>query len=124
LCPGSAWISGVFVRCSATIEKLSGSEPARLSPKAAKLLTRRDQPLAFSLASLWEVAIKTSLDRPGFSVDPALLHKALLHEGFQEFPHPTAARGSGRQAAVDSQRPVRPLAGGASGRREDQPVDR
>jgi PIN domain nuclease of toxin-antitoxin system len=86
LCPGSAWISGVFVRCSATIEKLSGSEPARLSPKAAKLLTRRDQPLAFSLASLWEVAIKTSLDRPGFSVDPALLHKALLHEGFQELP--------------------------------------
>lgn len=61
-------------------------DPARLSPKARRLLTRRDQPLAFSLASLWEVAIKTSLGRPGFSVDPALLHKSLLQEGFLELP--------------------------------------
>jgi len=59
-------------------------EPKRLSPKAAKLLMSREVPLAFSLATLWEVAIKTSLGRPGFSVDPALLHRALLDEGFVE----------------------------------------
>ena len=59
-------------------------EPQRLSPKAAKALASRDVPLAFSLATLWEVAIKTSLGRPGFSVDPALLHRALLDEGFVE----------------------------------------
>lgn len=61
-------------------------EPARLSPKATKALQSRDIPLAFSLASLWEVAIKTSLGRPDFSVDPGLLHRSLLTEGFVEMP--------------------------------------
>ena len=61
-------------------------EPARLSAKAAKLLQSRDSPLHFSLASLWEVAIKTSLGRPGFSVDPGLLHHTLLSEGLLELP--------------------------------------
>jgi len=61
-------------------------EPGRLSAKATKALQSRDEPLAFSLASLWEVAIKTSLGRPGFAVDTALLHRALLAEGFVELP--------------------------------------
>ena len=61
-------------------------EPAKLSAKASKLLRSRDAPLAFSLATLWEVAIKTSLGRPGFSVDPLKLHHALLAEGFIELP--------------------------------------
>lgn len=30
------------------------------------------------------MAIKTLLGRPGFAVDPALLHRALLAEGFVE----------------------------------------
>jgi PIN domain nuclease of toxin-antitoxin system len=59
-------------------------EPERLSPKASKLLRSRESPLAFSLATLWEVAIKTSLGRPGFAVDPGRLHQALLAEGFTE----------------------------------------
>lgn len=59
-------------------------EPAKLSAKAVKTLRSRDIPLAFSLASLWELAIKTSLGRPDFSVDPGLLHRALLGEGFVE----------------------------------------
>jgi PIN domain nuclease of toxin-antitoxin system len=59
-------------------------EPERLSTKATKLLRSRATPLAFSLATLWEVAIKTSLGRPGFSVDPRQLHQALLTEGFVE----------------------------------------
>lgn len=61
-------------------------EPSRLSPKATKALRSRGIPLAFSLASLWEVAIKTSLGRPDFSVDPGLLHRSLLAEGFVEMP--------------------------------------
>ncbi len=61
-------------------------EPARLSSKATKTLQSRDVPLAFSLASLWEVAIKTSLGRPDFSVNPGLLHRALLNEGLVEVP--------------------------------------
>lgn len=59
-------------------------EPARLSGKATLALQSRDTPLAFSLASLWEVAIKSSLGRPDFSVDPGLLHRALLAEGLVE----------------------------------------
>jgi PIN domain nuclease of toxin-antitoxin system len=61
-------------------------DPGRLSDKAARRLRSRRQPLAFSLASLWEVAIKTSLGRPDFSVDAKLLHRALLDEGFVELP--------------------------------------
>lgn len=61
-------------------------EPARLSTKAVNLLQSRESPLAFSLATLWEVAIKTSLGRSDFSVDPGVLHRALLAEGFVELP--------------------------------------
>ena len=61
-------------------------EPQRLSTAAAKTLQSRETPLVFSLASLWEVAIKTSLGRPDFSVDPGLLHRALVAEGFAELP--------------------------------------
>ncbi|MFO1294579.1 MAG: type II toxin-antitoxin system VapC family toxin [Rubrivivax sp.] len=61
-------------------------DPTRLSPKAAGLLRLRATPLAFSLATIWEVAIKTSLGRPDFSVDPGLLHRALQDEGFVELP--------------------------------------
>ena len=61
-------------------------DPDRLSAKAARRLRSRQVPLAFSLASLWEVAIKTSLGRPDFAIDPKLLHRALLAEGFVELP--------------------------------------
>lgn len=61
-------------------------EPARLSTRAAKVLRSRETPLAFSLATLWEVAIKTSLGRADFAVDPGLLHRSLLSEGFVELP--------------------------------------
>jgi PIN domain nuclease of toxin-antitoxin system len=64
----------------------SAFEPHRLSPGAAKLLRSRDKPISFSLATIWEVAIKTSLQRPGFSVDPGHLRLALLAEGFNELP--------------------------------------
>jgi PIN domain nuclease of toxin-antitoxin system len=61
-------------------------QPERLSSKASKLLRVRESPLAFRLATIWEVAIKTSLGRPDFSVDPHQLHQALLAEGFVELP--------------------------------------
>lgn len=60
--------------------------PDRLSARARRQLEDPTAPLAFSLASIWEVAIKTSLSRPDFSVDPALLHRSLLSEGFAEVP--------------------------------------
>jgi PIN domain nuclease of toxin-antitoxin system len=56
----------------------------RLSLRAAKIIRSRDPTVFFSLASLWEVAIKASLNRPDFVVDPKQLHGALLDEGFAE----------------------------------------
>lgn len=61
-------------------------DPARLSTRAARLIRSRDNELAFSHATIWEVSIKTSLGRPGFNVDPAALHSAMLGHGFQEVP--------------------------------------
>ena len=38
----------------------------------------------YSVASLWELVIKQALGRPDFSVQPALLRRALLDGGWQE----------------------------------------
>ena len=59
-------------------------EPARLSAQAQQQLTDKGHAVAFSVASLWEVAIKTSLRRPGFEVDPQRLRAGLLSQGFTE----------------------------------------
>ncbi len=65
-------------------------QPERLSAKATKLLRSRESPLEFSLATMWEVAIKSSLGHPDFSVDPRQLHQALLAQGFVELAiHPS-----------------------------------
>ena len=42
--------------------------------------------LVFSAASLWEIAIKNSLGRPSFSVDPRLLRRNLLENDYRELP--------------------------------------
>lgn len=59
-------------------------EPDRLTPRARKLLENRNESIAFSLATIWEVAIKTSLKRADFAVDPCALHEGLLGAGFVE----------------------------------------
>ena len=38
----------------------------------------------FSLATLWEVAIKNGLGKPGFAADPRAIRKALLSQGYFE----------------------------------------
>ena len=42
--------------------------------------------LVFSAASLWEVAIKSSLGREDFRVEPRLLRRGLLGNGYVELP--------------------------------------
>ena len=42
--------------------------------------------LVFGAASLWEVAIKNGLGREEFSVDPRLLRRGLLENGYVELP--------------------------------------
>lgn len=64
----------------------SALAPERLPGAARRLIESRQQVVAFSDATLWEVAIKSSLGRPGFSVDAAALRKGLLSAGFDELP--------------------------------------
>jgi PIN domain nuclease of toxin-antitoxin system len=61
-------------------------DPPRLPEALREELADRRQPLLFSVVSLWEVAIKTSLNRPGFQVDALDLRQGLLREGFVEQP--------------------------------------
>ncbi len=57
--------------------------------------------LIFSTASLWEVVIKRSLGRDDFKVDPRLLRRGLLDNGYSELP-----LGSEHVVAIDSLPPL------------------
>lgn len=58
--------------------------PDRLSVRAVTLVASRDVDVAFSLATMWEVAIKTSIEKPGFNVDSTALRNGLLDQGFRQ----------------------------------------
>ena len=61
-------------------------EPSRLSDETRRLLTDETNAPIFSIASLWEIAIKTGLRRRSFDVDPARLRGGLLDNGYGELP--------------------------------------
>jgi PIN domain nuclease of toxin-antitoxin system len=50
------------------------------------MLEQEDNVPVFSVASLWEVAIKRSLGREDFRVDPRLLRRGLIDNGYEELP--------------------------------------
>jgi PIN domain nuclease of toxin-antitoxin system len=58
--------------------------PERLPATLGGNLSDRRLPLLYSVVSLWEVAIKTSLGKPGFLVDAAHLRDGLKQQGLQE----------------------------------------
>ena len=60
------------------------ADPQRLPAGFAESLSNPDQPIVFSVVSLWEVAIKASLGRPYFQVDALALRQGLLANGFSE----------------------------------------
>ena len=64
----------------------AAGQPERLSKTARKLLNDPQNELVFSAASLWEVAIKSSLGREDFRVEPRLLRRGLLDNGYVELP--------------------------------------
>lgn len=55
-----------------------------LSAKAVQLIDDPGNDLLFSAASIWEVAIKTSLGRPDFRLDPGVFRRELLESGYEE----------------------------------------
>jgi len=64
----------------------AATAPAKLSSDARKLLEDADNELFFSPASLWEITIKRGLGRPDFKLDPRVLRRGLLDNGYQELP--------------------------------------
>ena len=64
----------------------AAGEPQRLSARARKLLGDPRHELLFSAASLWEIAIKRTLGRDDFQVEPRLLRRGLLDNGYTELP--------------------------------------
>jgi PIN domain nuclease of toxin-antitoxin system len=64
----------------------AAGEPERLSSRARRLINDAQNELLFSAASLWEVAIKRGLGREDFKVDPRLLRRGLLDNGYNELP--------------------------------------
>lgn len=61
-------------------------QPERLSAAARKQLNNPKNELLFSAASLWEIAVKNSLGREDFRVEPRLLRRGLLDNGYAELP--------------------------------------
>jgi PIN domain nuclease of toxin-antitoxin system len=58
--------------------------PDKLSKKARKLIEDRDNEIAFSAVSIWEIAIKYALRRPDFNVDPHLVRRGCLDNAMTE----------------------------------------
>ena len=75
--------------------------PERLPSAVQALLEDEANIPIFSAASLWEVALKRGLGRDDFRVDPRLLRRGLLDNGYEELPI------SGQHAvAVDALPPI------------------
>ncbi len=64
----------------------AAGQPERLSPAARRLLNDPRHELLFSAASLWEIAIKRTLGREDFRVEPRILRRGLLDNGYVELP--------------------------------------
>lgn len=62
----------------------AAAQPDKLSPEAATLISSENNRLYFSAASLWEVVIKNGLGRTDFHVDPHLLRRGLVDNGYLE----------------------------------------
>ena len=64
----------------------AASEPMRLKLATRRLLEDPNHDLLFSAASIWEVSIKASLGRDDCDVDPRVLRRGLLDNGYTELP--------------------------------------
>ncbi len=58
----------------------------RVPPTARTLMADPENELLFSVASIWEVAIKRGLNRADFQVDARMLRRGLIDNGYNELP--------------------------------------
>ena len=92
--------------------------PDRLPADARTLIENPATELIYSVASLWEVAVKNELGRADFSVDPSLLRRGLLENGYTELAVTGSPCSGCAWAAADPQGFIRPPPGrtGSDGR--------
>ena len=64
----------------------AAGQPERLSTAARRVLNNPRNELLFSAASLWEITIKNTLGREDLRVEPRLLRRGLLDNGYVELP--------------------------------------
>ena len=62
----------------------AAGQPSRLTRETRELLENPQTDVVFSVASLWEIAIKNGLGREDFHVDARLLRRGLLENGYRE----------------------------------------
>ncbi|QDH17191.1 type II toxin-antitoxin system VapC family toxin [Swingsia samuiensis] len=62
----------------------AAGDPDRLSMRARSLMEDQNHDLMFSAASIWEVTIKVGLGRADFQIDPHLLRRGLIENGYEE----------------------------------------
>lgn len=58
----------------------------RLPAGARALMADPENELLFSVASIWEIAIKRGLNRADFQVDARILRRGLIDNGYRELP--------------------------------------
>ncbi|MBC3251659.1 twitching motility protein PilT [Serratia fonticola] len=61
-------------------------EPEKLTADVVEVLEDTDKTLCFSAASIWEVVIKSNLNKPDFSIDPKQFREGLFDAGLIEIP--------------------------------------
>jgi PIN domain nuclease of toxin-antitoxin system len=64
----------------------AAATPELLSKEASDIIQNRENRLYFSAVSIWEITIKRGLGRTDFRVDPALLRRGLVENGYDELP--------------------------------------
>lgn len=64
----------------------AAGEPEQLSAAARRQLVDPENTLLFSAASIWEIAIKNALGRESFRIEPRILRRGLLDNGYEELP--------------------------------------
>jgi PIN domain nuclease of toxin-antitoxin system len=58
----------------------------RVPTGARALMINLENELLFSVASIWEIAIKRGLNSPDFQVDARMLRRGLIDNGYCELP--------------------------------------
>ena len=56
----------------------------KLSAEARNMISNNANRVYFSVASIWEVVIKNGLQREDFHMDPYLLRRGLIDNGYEE----------------------------------------